>query len=378
MMSAKSALKERAVLGAYVVADYRPGRSLILARNPRYWKRDRQGRQLPYIERIQFDIQSNRELETLRFSRGEIDMITNLDAETFERLRSQGVSGIVDAGATDESEFLWFNQVQRSPVPEHKRAWFRSGTFRKAISMAVNRADIVRLVFRGHAEAAGGPFSTANKLWFNPKVRPDAFAPQHALTLLAKDGFQLRGKALYDRHGNAVEFSLVTNSGNKARARMAALIQQDLSRIGIKVSVAPLEFGSLVDRISRSYAYEACLLGFVNVDPDPNGQMNVWMSSGASHQWNPGQAAPETPWEAEIDRLMRVQASTLDQKKRKASFDRVQEIIAAEAPFIYLVTTNALVAVRGSVGNVLPSAFRPQLLWNAENLTIAKPLTAQR
>jgi peptide/nickel transport system substrate-binding protein len=330
------------------------------------------------LSRIYFTIQANREIETLRFSRGEIHMIGDLDADSFERLRSQGVTGVMDAGATNDSEFLWFNQVQRSPVPEHKRAWFRSAGFRKAISHAINRADIVRLVYLGHAEAAAGPFPTTNKLWFNSKLRPDAFAPQQSLAMLAKEGFHLKAGVLYDRGGRAVEFSLITNSGNKPRARMAALIQQDLARIGIKVAVAPLEFGSLIDRITRSFAYEACLLGLVNVDPDPNGQMNVWMSSGASHQWNPGQPAPQTSWEAEIDRLMRAQASTVDHNKRKAAFDRVQEIIASEAPFIYLVSRNALMAVSHYVGNVLPSAFRPQLLWNAEDLTVQGTVNARR
>jgi peptide/nickel transport system substrate-binding protein len=196
--------------------------------------------------------------------------------------------------------------------------------------------------------------------------------------MLAKEGFYLKSGVLYDRGDRPVEFSLITNSGNKPRARMASLIQQDLSRVGIKVTVAPLEFGSLIDRITRSFAYEACLLGLVNVDPDPNGQMNVWMSSGANHQWNPSQAKPETTWEAEIDRLMRTQASTIDQNKRKAAFDRVQEIIAREAPFIYLVSRNALVAANQSVANVLPSAFRPQLLWNAEDLAIQGAVNARR
>jgi peptide/nickel transport system substrate-binding protein len=378
IMSSRSPLKAGAVLGPFLVEQYQPGRSVVLARNPHYWKRDAQGRQLPALDRIRFDIQANREIENVRFGRGEIHMIAELDADTFERLRSEGVPGTVDAGGTDESEFLWFNQVKRAPIPGHKLAWFRSTAFRKAISHAVNRADIVRLVYRGHAEPAAGPFSRTNKLWFNSKLTPDAFSPKQSLALLASDGFQLKGNTLYDRGGRAVEFSLITNAGNKARARVAALLQQDLAKIGINVTVAPLEFGSLIDRITRSYAYDACLLGLVNVDPDPNGQMNVWLSSGGSHQWNPGQAAPETPWEAEIDKLMRAQSSTLDQKKRRASFDRVQEIIAAQAPFVYLITKNALVAVHSSVGNVAVSPFRPQLLWNAENLTLGRALTANR
>src|SRR3954471_20941242 len=70
------------------------------------------------------------------------------------------------------------------------------------------------------------------------------------------------------------------------------------------------------------------LLGLVNIDLDPNGQMNVWLSSAANHQWNPNQPAPATPWEAEIDRLMRKQAATVDDAKRKPLFDRVQQIVS--------------------------------------------------
>ena len=89
-------------------------------------------------------------------------------------------------------------------------------------------------------------------------------------------------------------------------------------------------------------------------DLDPNEQMNVWLSSAENHQWNPQQKTPETAWEAEIDRLMRAQASSADPKKRKESFDRVQEIAVEQAPFIYLVNQNALSAVSSAVARREP------------------------
>jgi peptide/nickel transport system substrate-binding protein len=165
-----------------------------------------------------------------------------------------------------------------------------------------------------------------------------------------------------------VEFSIITNSGNKSRERMAAMIQQDLGAIGIRVSVVPLDFRSLIDRIAQNFNYEACLLGLVASDLDPSAQMNVWLSSGGQHQWNPNQKKPATDWEAEMDRLMLAQASTLDANKRKAAFDRVQQIVVDQAPFIYLVHRSAAVAVASSVRNVHPSILRPQTLWNAERI----------
>ena len=95
---------------------------------------------------------------------------------------------------------------------------------------------------------------------------------------------------------------------------MATLIQQDLRAIGVTVNVVPLDFPSLIQRIRESFNYEAAMLGLVNVELDPNAQMNVWLSSSEEHQWNPKQPTPATAWEAEIDRLMRAQASAMDDR----------------------------------------------------------------
>lgn len=149
---------------------------------------------------------------------------------------------------------------------------------------------------------------------------------------------------------------------------MAALIQQDLAELGMRVHVVSLDFPSLIERITKSFQYEACLLGTSNVDLDPNGQMNLWLSSAANHQWNPSQPAPATEWEKAIDALMRQQASTLDENRRKAVFDRVQQIASEEEPLLYLVNRDALMALSPRLRNVTPSVLRPQVLWNVERL----------
>jgi peptide/nickel transport system substrate-binding protein len=112
-------------------------------------------------------------------------------------------------------------------------------------------------------------------------------------------------------------FSIITNAGNKTREQMAVLIQEDLQKIGVHVNVVTLDFPSLIERMTQSFDYEAIILGLTNVDLDPNGEMNVWLSSSENHQWNPQQKTPETAWEAEIDRLMRAQASSTDLKSAR-------------------------------------------------------------
>lgn len=370
ILSARSPKKEMAVLGPFVVADYKPGVTVSLKRNPNYWKKDEQGRRLPYLDAIQLDIQPNRDVEMLRFKRNEIDLINTLDSEYFDKLAATSSQLVHDAGPSLDSEQMWFNQVAKAPIPPYKKKWFRSTAFRRAISQSINRNDIARVVFRGHAQPAIGPVSSANKFWFNAKLTAEPYSPDAALRALQAEGFHMEKGALKDMEGNEVVFSIITNSGNKYRERMATMIQEDLQKIGMRVNVVTLDFPSLIERMTQTFDYEAILLGLTNVGLDPNEQMNVWLSSSENHQWNPAEKTPETTWEAEIDKLMRAQASAADAKKRKESFDRVQEIVVEQAPFIYLVNRNALSAISASVQGANPVILVPQTYWNVERLSV--------
>jgi peptide/nickel transport system substrate-binding protein len=358
-------------LGAFLLAGRRPGASIDLKRNPAYWKHDAQGHQLPYLETIHIDIEQNRDLEIQRFLRGDLHLIDKLTPDHYDRLMAGVPGAAADTGPTLDSEFVWFNQAKRAPLRESAREWFQNAAFRRAISQAINRADLCRVVYHGHATAAAGPVSPANRLWFLAGATPDAYDPRAASRTLASAGFRLEGGVLKDSHGNRVEFSLITNSGSKTRERMAAMIQSDLKQIGIQVNVVTLDFPSLLERIARNLNYEVCLLGLVNVTADPSDLMNILISSASNHPWNPSEVSPETSWEAEIDKLMLAQAATADFHVRKKSFDRVQEILHEQMPVVYLLHPNALSAVSSRLKGEKAAVFYPHVFWDAEALTVA-------
>jgi peptide/nickel transport system substrate-binding protein len=378
ILSAVSPRKESAVLGPFELGEYKPGTYVLLQRNPNYWKRDANGHALPYLDSIRLEIQQNRELELLRFRRGELDIINKLDPDMYDRLSAEMPHAVADAGPSLDWETVFFNQVDSAPLPEYKRRWFRSSDFRRAISEGIRRDDIVRIVYHGHAHAAAGPVSVANRFWLNPALKPGSGSEAAALALLERGGFRRSGGTLLDSAGNKVEFSMITNAGNKLHERMLALIQQDLARLGIQLNVVVLDFPSLIERISRSFNYEAVLMAITNVDLDPSAQMNVWLSSAANHQWNPNQKTPETGWEGEIDKLMQAQNASQDPNKRKAFFDKVQQIVADQAPIVFLVNPNALSAVSANLRNVTPAVLSPQIFWNADRLQVGGSLVSQR
>ena len=96
--------------------------------------------------------------------------------------------------------------------------------------------------------------------------------------------------------------------------------------------------------------------------------MPVWLSSGGNHLWNPGQKSPATPWEAEIDGLMRSQMVTRSYTERKRMFDRVQAIVVENLPLVPLVSPNLLAGAKKNLANFRPALIEPYTLWNVEQL----------
>jgi peptide/nickel transport system substrate-binding protein len=365
-------------LGPFRLKEYVPGQRLVLERNPYYWKADTQGQRLPYLNELVFLFVPSADAQVLRFQSGETDLISRLGSENFSVLAGQqhGYT-MADAGPGLEYNFLFFNlndlADKTGPETARKQKWFREVKFRQAVSAAVDREAIVRLVYRGRGAALWGPVTPGNKRWVDAAVPHPARSLDKARQLLRDAGFQWtnkarEGPALLDAEGKPVEFSLLTSSSNADRTKMATLIQDDLKQLGMRVQVAPLEFRSLIDRVTQTKEYDACVLGLVSFDADPNSDINVWLSSGGMHLWNPSQTHPATSWEAEIDRLMGLQLTVTGGVQRKKLYDHVQEILAENQPMIFLASPDILVGAKNTIGNFHPAVLEPYVLWNVEQL----------
>ena len=256
---------------------------------------------------------------------------------------------------------------------------FGDVNFRRAVSLAIDRQGITRLVFKGRAVPLWGNVSPGNRLWVNNSIAKPARSVAKSRELLKASGFSWRPDgSLVDKQGRRVEFTIVTSATSAQRTAMATLIQADLKELGMDVRVVPLEFRALVDRVWETLDYEASIQGFGGGDADPNAEMQIWLSRGANHIWRLGQKTPATPWEAEIDRLMQRQLSTLDTGTRKRMYDRVQAIVAEQLPFIFLAAPHILVAARGDLANFQPAVLDHYTLWNVDQLYFASLLTSQR
>jgi len=367
---------EIAGLGPFRLKEYVPGQKIVLERNPYFWKADRNKNRLPYLDELVFLFVGHEDAQVLRFQAGDTDIISRLSAENYAVLSkdasNRGIE-LFDLGPSLEYNFLVFNlnDLASKNLGEiaARQAWFRNLKFRQAISSAIDREGIVKLVYAGRGAALWGNVSPSNKLWVDQALPHPSRSIDHARDLLKSAGFSWKDEnQLADPQGRPVEFSIITSTSNAQRTKMATIIQDDLSKLGMNVHIVPLEFRAVIDRVFQTYDYEASIMALGGGDADPNPEMNVWLSSGGTHLWHLGETKPATEWESQIDRLMQQQMVQLNYKERKKLYDQVQEIITANLPYVFLATPNILVGARKNLANFKPAILEPATLWNVEEL----------
>lgn len=358
-------------LGPFRLKQYRPGQSLLFERNPYYWKQDASGRALPYLDEVDFTVLPNQDAESIRFAGRQLDLLARLSADSYaslEKLSQPQDIQLIDGGPGLEFDFLLFNLNTdlgpHLPAAAHTQKWFSQLAFRQALSMAIDRGQIVHLVFENHAVPLASPVTPASGEWADPKIRPQSQDLPHAHALLAANGFHWQDGALLDRDGDRVRFTILTTASNRQRVEIATLLQHDFSALGIDCQVVSLEFRSFLQRVTQSHDFDTAVMALGAGDSDPNGNLSLWLTDGDLHLWNLGQKHPASQWEGEIDNLMRRQLYLTDAKARRESYYRVQEIYAAELPFLSLASPNMLGAARGGLAGVTAGALDPGMLDN--------------
>jgi peptide/nickel transport system substrate-binding protein len=363
-------------LGAFRLKQVVPGERIVLERNPYYWKIDAKGQMLPYLDELTFVVVPTQDAQVIRFQAGDSQIISGLSADNYAALEAEQKARhfkLYDAGPGLEYNFLMFNLNDdiegRLLEIARKQKWFRDVRFRQAVSAAIDRAGIVRLVYRNRAAALATHVSPGNKAWFNSSIPVPAHSQPHARELLRAAGFSWTAdNTLVDSTGQPVEFSIIVTSSNAQRNQIATLVQADLKAVGIAAHVVPIEGRSASDRLLNTHDYEAILMGLVSGDADPTPDMNVLVSSAQTHFWHMGEKTPATPWEAELDQLMEKQLVTMNYQQRKKIYDRVQEILAQQLPMVYLASPNILVGAQENLGNFHPAIIEQYTFWNAEEL----------
>jgi peptide/nickel transport system substrate-binding protein len=363
-------------LGPFVLSQYQPGQRLVFDRNPRYWRRDDRGVQLPYLDRLTLEVLPDQDTELLRLQSGQTDFMQQAlraaDIETLRPLEAQGKVRIVELGVSPDPDTFVFNLRPAKWESDPRKTWVLRKEFRQALSHGVDREAFANTVFLGAAVPIHGPVTTGNPRWFWPSIPRYEFSRDKARALL--EGLGLRNRDadewLEDDKGTEARLTVMTFRGNRVLERSATVLRDDLRQIGVALDVVPLEPNAVQQAVVAG-DFEAALITVFLSDPDPAMSKDLWLSSGSSHLWNPGQKTPATEWERQIDELMGRQANTLDESQRKQLFNEIQRIFAENLPMLHFAAPRVFIGASTRLVNLQPALLRPHILWSADTIAVA-------
>jgi peptide/nickel transport system substrate-binding protein len=302
---------------------------VTLKKNPNYFGPK------PHLDQIVYKVYADQNTEVQALIKGEVDFLDTVPVAQLDALsNAQGVK--IYEGAGPVYDYVAFNFLPDN-WPD-KFVPFTGAKTRQAISHAINRKGMVDSVLKGHGSLLNGPFLPG--AWADS---PDVTAKweydvNKAKQLLAEDGWKAGSDGILVKDGHKFEFELMTNAGNKRRESYAAIIQQNLADVGIKVNIKALDFSAMIPANVTPGKFQALLLGWQLVlDPDAESifSSNFFPPSGQNSGWYKN---------TKTDGLWEQGYKVTDQAKRKAIYADILKEFANDPPYVFLATQNLMTA----------------------------------
>ena len=361
--------KEFVTSGAFRLKEYVPAQRVVFERNPNYYEINKDGKKLPYLDKLVYLIVGDINNQVLKFEGGELDEISLQGANVarFKEMEKHSNFTVFNIGPDTGTMYLSMNMNNRKNekgkyyVDPKKQVWFQDKNFRQAVDYALDRKNMVFNIANGLGYPLFTP-ETLNSIFLNKNLKPYDKNIEKSKELLKKSGFTWdKAGHLIDRFGNHVEFDLYTNAGNTEREAIGVMVKQDLEDLGMKVNFKPIEFNSLVNKLMASLDWDMVIMGFTGSPLEPNGGKNVWLSDGTLHIFNQRLErdvnSPRYAFEKRIDYLYTQGALATKFEDRKKYYDEYQAIVYDEKPLIYIYSPIRIVALRNKFKNIYPTSL---------------------
>lgn len=366
-------------MGPYIITEITPDQRMVYKRNPYYFVFDKNGQRLPYFNKVVRLVVPDDQTKLVKFRNGETDMheLEISDYDLLAREAKKSDFTIYDKGPALQSDYLSCLQhpgkrKDGTPIMEPwKYKLFSDKRFRQALSHSIDKEGLIKTVYHGRGHAFSTFTMPGDKTFYQKDMPPYAYDLEKAKALLAATGLKDHdGDGILEYEpGKPVSLRIHTNSNNARRIQIGNVIKEDFRKLGLKTRLIPIPFKSLIQLTDFTLDYDCYILGWARgTPPDPITSKNLLLSSGALHDWHAKQKTPHTAWEAEIDRLVGEFQSVFDIKKRVKIWREVEKIWYEQQPQTNIAVPTKYLAVKNKIGNAKPSAYRPHLEWNIDEL----------
>jgi peptide/nickel transport system substrate-binding protein len=303
------------VSGPYQLKEWKRDDHITLTRNDLFFRGS------PNIETITYRIVPSMSIGLQMMLNGEVDTAT-VSPNDFAQAKASDRLKLYEWGPADAAwDYVGFN-LRRPPIDDVE--------FRHALTYATPRDQIVHAVFNDLSQPTYSAFPPSSWV-YNPDVPRYDYSLETAQATLAKAGYPLdaNGKRL-GKDGRPVSLRLVYSIATSTSAKVAAILQDQLERLGIGVQLYPLENSAMLAAIKDpTYSWDMVISAW-GAGVEPSDMRDLWTEVGIP-SFNRG-AYIDKKQEALWDQADK----EFDPAKRKALYQQIQQIISEDSPYIFL------------------------------------------
>jgi peptide/nickel transport system substrate-binding protein len=277
----------------------------------------------PFLDRIVFRIIPDQTSLLAQLKSGDVDLMESIPPKDVTRMEEGFRRGKSDVRIVKypSRAYGYIGWNLTNPLFENKKV-------RQALTMAIDRQSLIEAVYFGLAKLCYSPISPI--LWaYNPDMPVFSYDPLRARQMLAEEGWiDHDGDGWLDKDGRKFEFALKTNGGNRIREDITVIVQDQLAKVGIKVSPRFIEWTVFSDQTNRK-EFEAIVAGWsVGLKVDLT---TMWHSESINDKFN--YVSYSNP---RVDHLIDVAKREMDRTKAKLLWDEAQRLIVEDQPYTFL------------------------------------------
>lgn len=321
--------------GPYRFVRWNAGQSIELAGDSTFFL----GR--PGIRRIIWRFSADVGTAAAQFLAGEADVVNILPTEMLPRIAEDDDLRAIPWTPSTFHSYLLFNFRDPENL-DRPHPLFGDRAMREAIAMAVNREELVRAVFGEEGIVAKGPLAPGLYIWDEDYVQVP-FDTVRTRTQLAKLGWtDTDGDGMLDRNGAPLEFNIVFPTSSAVRRRQAEIVQEQLRRVGITMTLTGLDFGAYRER-GATHRFDV-YFGSYGGDFSPSMIAEVW-TTGADN--NHGSYSNR-----QFDRIVQQALDAPDMATARARWVAAVNLLNGDVPAVWTTASPPSAGVHARFENM--------------------------
>lgn len=318
-------------VGPYRFLRWETGKKILIERNEDYWGKK------PDIRKIRFEFIADDTVVLQVLKKGGLDYA--------------GLRPIQWVRQTDTRNFSEKFRKHQFFTPSYsyigwnmKRLFFSDVRVRRAMTMLVNRDQILKKLNFGLGTVVTGPFYFLSKD-YESEIAALPYNKEEAGRLLKEAGWVDHDRdGVLDREGQPFHFEFLLPSGAHFSERLADILKEDLKKVGIEMTIRKLEWALFTQYLSERN-FDAVILGWsLGLEQDP---YQLWHSSQTEQGSNIVGFKDQ-----EADRIIESGREEFDRERRATLYRRLHRIVHEAQPYTFLYTMPNLVALHRRFENV--------------------------